>query len=428
MPRKIFIDAGHGGRDPGAVGNGMRESDIVLDVAKRFGCILAAQGFEVRQSRTTDVAATINERWRAANAWGADLYISIHANGFHLTTANGYETFIAATKPSDRDFAQVVHNALIAATGLRDRGVKVDSQSQHSGGLGVLRHSAMPAILVELAFVTAAPNSLDVATLREKRQLMAQALADGVMKYLGVATDNPHPQPQPKPKSFPIQPANVQRMVDLGVIRSPEYWLEMDGIEWLDQLFINAGGDDVLHRDVTNGISDIATAIKVLEMAGVMNTPEYWRNVLAGNLSRNLHQLIINMADRCLDPLARIIWAEARGEDLHGQILVANVVINRHNSPNFPSGLYNVIFAPNQFTPTRDGSYDRAEPNRTQNDAATLALVGTDHSQGATFFHSISGIRRAEQEGREVWHEKAAREGRLIQLFDHGNHRFYRQP
>ena len=84
-----------------------------------------------------------------------------------------------------------------------------------------------------------------------------------------------------------------------------------------------------------------------------MNSPDYWRNQAENGEVRFLGQLLINMANRSLDPLERIIWAEARGEDMLGQTLVANVVINRHRCGRFPNGFYNVIFAPNQFTPVR---------------------------------------------------------------------------
>ncbi|MCL2577988.1 MAG: N-acetylmuramoyl-L-alanine amidase [Defluviitaleaceae bacterium] len=181
---KVYNDGGHGGLDPGAIGNGMRESDVALDVSKRFGEILTRAGIEVMYSRTQDISP--EQRWQAANAWGADLYVSIHCNGFALDTANGYETFFAATKPADRGFANCIHTEFIKATGLRDRGVKVDSQSQHSGGLSVLRHSTMPAVLVELAFITAAAHSIDITVLRDRRPLMAEALANGVFKFLGI--------------------------------------------------------------------------------------------------------------------------------------------------------------------------------------------------------------------------------------------------
>ena len=184
MP-KIFIDPGHGGSDPGAVGNGMRESDIVLDVSKRIAVLLLDSGIEINLSRTTDTSLSLSQRWQPVNRAGADLFISVHANGFHDPAANGCETFIAVTKPGDRDFAQTSQSALVSATGLRDRGVRPDNQSQHSG-LTVLRRTEMPAILVELAFITARPDSRDIQVLKYKRQLVAKTIAKAIIGYLNV--------------------------------------------------------------------------------------------------------------------------------------------------------------------------------------------------------------------------------------------------
>ena len=180
--KRIFIDAGHGGHDPGAVGNGMRESDIALEVSNALSGLLKSAGVETILSRTSDRAVTINERWQAANAQRADYFISIHVNAGGGT---GAETFIAATKPQDREFASVVNDTYAEAMGLRNRGVKLDSTTRH-GSLGVLRHTTMPAILVELAFIDSPPGNPDVNILRDRRQEMAEALAAGVFRFLGI--------------------------------------------------------------------------------------------------------------------------------------------------------------------------------------------------------------------------------------------------
>jgi len=112
---------------------------------------------------------------------------------------------------------------------------------------------------------------------------------------------------------------------------------------------------------------------------------------------------------------------EARGEDEKGQILIVNVIKNRIASPNFSNTLIEVIFAPGAFTPTRRPDFESAVPNDRTIAAVNRALNGEDFSQGATFFHTISHLTP------DVWHERAVREGRLIHLFDHGNHRFYRE-
>lgn len=114
-----------------------------------------------------------------------------------------------------------------------------------------------------------------------------------------------------------------------------------------------------------------------------------------------------------LDILYRIAWAEARGEDDKGLILVINVIMNRVNDPAFPNDIRGVVFAPNQFSPITNGAFDRAVPCQRIKDAVHRALNGEDYSQGATFFRSVRGAEGS-------WHERA-----LHRIFTHGNHHFY---
>lgn len=194
--KKIYIDAGHGGNDPGAVANGMRESEINLDVALSLEKILSSN-FATWQSRRGNHNLTIKQRWQAANAWGADIFISIHANAFSQPTANGTEVFIfdnGSTRARDsRRLASLLVDEFSHRLGLRNRGVRLDGQSQHTGGLGVLRNTQMPAVLYELAFITAAPNFPDVQVLRTQRELMAAVLAEGIFQYFGVELAPPTP-------------------------------------------------------------------------------------------------------------------------------------------------------------------------------------------------------------------------------------------
>ena len=121
--------------------------------------------------------------------------------------------------------------------------------------------------------------------------------------------------------------------------------------------------------------------------------------------------------------LKEIVHWEARGEDEKGQILVANVIFNRVNSPNFPDTIKEVIFANSinsqgiktfQFTPVSRDTFGTAKPNDLTISAVNRALAGVDYSQGATFFHAISHL------SPDVWHERAVWEGRLVHLFDYG--------
>lgn len=77
---KIFIDPGHGGKGPGAIGNNLQEKDINLSVALKLRALLEKQGIEIKLSRSTDTYLTINKRYQLANAWNADYFISIHCN------------------------------------------------------------------------------------------------------------------------------------------------------------------------------------------------------------------------------------------------------------------------------------------------------------------------------------------------------------
>ena len=116
-----------------------------------------------------------------------------------------------------------------------------------------------------------------------------------------------------------------------------------------------------------------------------------------------------------LDILYRIAWAEARGEDDKGIILVINVIINRMNSPTFPSQntVRDVVFASGQFTPVTNGRFDEATPDQRIKDLVHKALRGTDFSRGALFFNGTH-IQHTSWAGRNRTH-----------AFNHGGHSFY---
>jgi len=114
-----------------------------------------------------------------------------------------------------------------------------------------------------------------------------------------------------------------------------------------------------------------------------------------------------------MDMLYRIAWAEARGEDDKGIILIINVILNRLRSPKFPDALKDVIFQPNQFSPVTDGSFDAATPDQRTKDAVHRALSGEDHSKGALWFNSTA-LQNTSWAGRNRTH-----------LFNHGGHSFY---
>jgi len=142
----VALNAGHGGKDPGAVGKGgLKESQVNLAVARHAYALLKRTKHKAFLVRDSDVFIPVAQRADMANARGADLFVSIHCNANEDRRANGTDTFyyhVNSKKP-----AQIMLEALVQGLGLRDRGVKQSSYV-------VLRRTKMPAVLAELAFIS----------------------------------------------------------------------------------------------------------------------------------------------------------------------------------------------------------------------------------------------------------------------------------
>ena len=186
MATKIYIDQGHNPQNPnaGAEGNGLQEQTITYQVGQELAALLRQNpDFEVRLSRPTPTTAlgtsnstSLAARVNDANAWDADYFISIHTNASSNPDASGSEAF-AYSRPS-RAFSlgEDILTALTAATGLRNRGMQVRP------GLYVLRRTNMPAVLVELGFIT---SPSDAALMNERPDLFARGIYNGILEYLG---------------------------------------------------------------------------------------------------------------------------------------------------------------------------------------------------------------------------------------------------
>lgn len=177
--KKVYLDAGHGGNDSGAVGvDGVLEKDIVLYVVKEISNILRGRGVDVRLSRTDDTFKSLSFRSDDANKWGADAFISIHCNSAGKS-AKGLETFCYKFKY--RKLADCVQNKIISdKLYIYNRGVK-------EGDLHVVRETNMPACLVELGFISNKEDKEFVVTNKDK---MALSIANGICDFLGVKYDN----------------------------------------------------------------------------------------------------------------------------------------------------------------------------------------------------------------------------------------------
>ena len=174
----IVIDPGHGGpTDLGGVGiGGLREKDIVLPMSLEVAQILEQNNIQVVMTRKTDRDLDLPPRSQLANRVGADLFVSIHANAISMSRpdVNGLETFYYQ---SGRALAGYIQNSMLEAfPTMNNRGVK-------RARFHVLRHTKMPAVLVEVGFVT---GNYDARILADpgQRSRMAQAVARGILRYV----------------------------------------------------------------------------------------------------------------------------------------------------------------------------------------------------------------------------------------------------
>lgn len=162
---RIFINPGHGGLDSGAVGNGLKERDVVLDIGRRVEKYLRAVGYEVKLFQYDGLGAICDD----ANGFGADLFVSIHCNA---GGGAGVETYSSGGSKSLR-LAGLIQRQVVDSVGFKDRGVKV-------GNLYVLKYTEAPAVLVECGFID---NAADAKILVERADDIARAVARGVSDY-----------------------------------------------------------------------------------------------------------------------------------------------------------------------------------------------------------------------------------------------------
>jgi N-acetylmuramoyl-L-alanine amidase len=216
--KRIILDPGHGGKDPGAIGiGGLREKDVVLKVAKKLARKLTKRlGCQVILTRKRDVFIPLEERTAIANTREGDLFVSIHANSAHSAKARGIEVYYLDLASNKRDMqlaasensasaksisdlqkilsslmknskraesvrlARIVNKNLLHDISRRYRGIR--SHGVKSAPFIVLIGAQMPSILAEISFVS---NPTDARRLRSDKYLdaLASGLADGIVKY-----------------------------------------------------------------------------------------------------------------------------------------------------------------------------------------------------------------------------------------------------
>lgn len=176
MSKLVCIDAGHGGKDSGAVNGTKHESVAALAIAKKVGAKLKEKGLNVKYTRSKDIYFTLAERCRMSNNWDADVFVSIHLNAAENKAAHGIETWrYKNVGETTKSLANNVQTELIAATGWRNRGVKETTTFY------VLKHTKAPAVLIECGFISNNDESKKLFSEKYQNKI-AEAIADGVYK------------------------------------------------------------------------------------------------------------------------------------------------------------------------------------------------------------------------------------------------------
>lgn len=181
----ITIDPGHGGSDSGAVGpNGYTEKEGTFAISQKVASILNQSGAKVVMTRDSDVdvygpnASARNElqaRVDVGNNANSDIFVSIHCNAFVNPAANGTQTFYYGSSYQGQRLAQSIQEKMIEANGLRDRGISTCN-------FYVVKHSYMPAVLIETAFITNYDEEVLLSD-DEWQTTMAKAIAEGINEY-----------------------------------------------------------------------------------------------------------------------------------------------------------------------------------------------------------------------------------------------------
>ena len=190
MSKKVCLDCGHGGKDPGAVNGTRTEKADVLRLGLKVRDLLTAAGINVVLTRTADESVSINDRCKIANAAKCDYFLSIHRNAA-TPDAAGNEIWVHSQAVAHVvDKAQKILNAVCAVAG-KNRGVKKGAAGNYTD-YGVNRDTDMPSALLELGFIT---SDTDNKYFDTHFDAYAKAIAKGVCAALGVDYKDPQPAP-----------------------------------------------------------------------------------------------------------------------------------------------------------------------------------------------------------------------------------------
>lgn len=182
MAKKVFLSAGHGGSDPGAVGNGFKEKDLNLSITLACEAELKRHGVEVKMNRSTDVDISWEKEVSNCNSYNPDLAVNIHNNA---GGGDGAEVFHHYGGGTGKTLANNILTE-IAAIGQNSRGAKTKRLANGNDYYYFIREIDAPSVIVECAFVDHAQDIKIIDTAAEQKA-MGVAIAKGILKTLGIA-------------------------------------------------------------------------------------------------------------------------------------------------------------------------------------------------------------------------------------------------
>ncbi len=177
---KVFIDAGHGGKDNGSSNNGYLEDVINLQIASKLKNRLINEGLEVEMSRNDDTYISLSKRAFKSNNSDANIFISIHQNAASSISANGIETYYLGDR--NKKLANAIHNSIINSTNANDRKVR-------EGNFQVLRDNKKTSILLECGFISNPSEGYKLNTSRYQNKLV-DGIVNGVKNYFNINNEN----------------------------------------------------------------------------------------------------------------------------------------------------------------------------------------------------------------------------------------------
>lgn len=191
---KVFLGIGHGGTDSGATGNGFKEKDLNLTIGLACRDELERHGVTVKMSREKDEADPLKDEIKECNAFNPDLALDIHNNA---GGGDGAEVYHYSKGGKSKELAQNILNAIVAL-GQNSRGLKTKIGNGGADYFGFIREIKAPSVIVECAFVDNATD-IQIINTAEKQRKMGVAVAQGVLKTLGVAVKAQQQPAKPQP-------------------------------------------------------------------------------------------------------------------------------------------------------------------------------------------------------------------------------------